>query len=94
MVVNRDAHGPGSGKDLPGQLLVALRGFQTSRRMVVGEDEARGVKFERALEDLAGINRRVVDGSFLKMLKGQQVVAVVQEDGGKNLPGAASDLFF
>ena len=47
VVMHGNAHGPGSGEDLPGQLFVALGRLQASRRVIVGQDEPRGVEFQR-----------------------------------------------
>jgi len=47
--------------------------------VVVHQDERGGAQLERALDHLAGIDRRVVDRAALLLLVGDQRVLAVEE---------------
>lgn len=94
VVVDRDPHRPGGGQDLPGQGLVPLGRFQAPGRVVMGQDEPGRVQIKRPSQDLPWINRRMVHGAFLHILKSQKMVAVVEKKGGEDLSGTVPDLLF
>ena len=49
--------------------------------MIVHEDDRRGAEFQRALDDLARIDGRVVDGAArLHFVGDQHVLAVEEQD--------------
>ena len=50
-----------------------------SRRMIVHQAQRGGGQFERALDDFALIDRRVVDGADLLQFNGDALVALVEE---------------
>ena len=59
------------------------------------QDDRGGGQFERALDDLARVDRRVVDGADLLQLVGDELVALVEKQHaellavGERLGGAA-----
>src|SRR5204863_72548 len=67
--------------DLSGHRDVRLRGGRVARGMVVHQDQGRRLQLERALDDLAGIDRRVIDRTaLLPFVPDQHVLAVEKQD--------------
>ncbi|MDT4874841.1 hypothetical protein FQZ97_1101690 [compost metagenome] len=58
--------------------------------MIVDKDDRGCRQFERALDDLARIDRRVVDGAGLLDLIGDRHVALVEEQDAELLLGLVS----
>ena len=56
--------------DILGDGDVGLRRCRVARRMVVHQDQRRRAQFQRSLDDLAGVDRRVVDRAALLLLVG------------------------
>lgn len=71
---------------------VGLRRGRVARRVVVHQDERRGAQLKRALDDLAGIDRRVVDRAALLLFVGDQRVLAVEEQQVKLLDLAVGDV--
>ena len=59
---------------------VGARWRRVARGVVVHEDQRRGGELERASDDLARIDRRVVHRTRLLHLVGNELVALVEED--------------
>ena len=53
--------------------------------MVVHQDDRSGRELERALDHLARIDRRVIDGADLLQFVGDQLVALVEEQNSELL---------
>ena len=79
VVEHLDAERPRHLHDLPGHLHIGLRRRRIARGMIVHQDERGGRQFERALDHLARIDRRVVDRALLQHLVGDQLVLLVEE---------------
>src|SRR5205085_8429108 len=65
VIVERNAERAGGLDDLFGHFDVGARRARVAGRMVVYQDHRGRGDFERALDDLAGIDRRVIDGPDL-----------------------------
>jgi|SRR5580704_931528 hypothetical protein len=55
--------------------------------MIVGNQDSARAQFDRALNDFAGINWRMVDCAALKHFVSDQVVALIQEQHTELLAG-------
>ena len=64
---------------------VVARRLGVARGMIVHQDQRGGVERQRALDDLARIDRRVVDGAALLHLVGDQHVLAVEEEDAELL---------
>jgi hypothetical protein len=80
VVVHGDAERLGGADDVLGDGDVGLRGGRVARGVVVHQDERRGAQLQRALDHLAGIDRRVVDSAALLLLMRDQRVLAVEEE--------------
>src|SRR6266536_4348104 len=78
VVVQGNPERAGGFDDLLGHLHVGARGARIAGGMVVHEDERARRELERALDHLAGLDRRVVDGADLLALVRDQLVALVE----------------
>ena len=68
-----------------GHLDVGARGRGIARGVIVDQDDGGRRQFQRALDDLARIDRRMVDGAFLLLLVGDQLIALVEEQDAELL---------
>ena len=53
--------------------------------MVVHQNDRGGRKLERALDDFAGVDRRVIDGADLLDFVGNELIALVEEQDAELL---------
>src|SRR5260221_478478 len=67
-------------------------GGRVTGGVVVHQDQRRGGELERALDDLAGVDRRMIDGPALLPLVLDQYVFAVEEEDVELLDCAVSDL--
>jgi len=65
--------------DILGHRDVGLRWRRIARGMIVHQDQRRGAELERPLDDLAWIDRCVIDGSALLALILDQHVLAIKE---------------
>jgi hypothetical protein len=63
MIVNVDPQGFGGGHDLPRHLDIGARRRRIAARVIVHKDDGRGGELQRSLDDLARVNRRVINRS-------------------------------
>jgi hypothetical protein len=68
VVVQRNAERSGGLNDVFGDRDIRLRRCRVAGWMVVYDDQRRGTELERALDDLACVDRRMVDGAALLTL--------------------------
>src|SRR5208282_751072 len=87
-----DAERRGRLFDVLGDGDVGFGRGRVARGMVVYQDQRRGAEFEGALDDLAGIDRRVVDGTALLPLVLEQHILAVEEQDVEFLDLAEGDL--
>src|SRR3954447_26665306 len=78
--------------DVQRDFYIGARRHRVSRRMIVREDHGRGAKFQRALDDLANINRRVIDGSFPLPFMPQQGVLAIEKENMEFLDSAMRNM--
>jgi hypothetical protein len=90
VVVHRDAEGLRHLDDLAGHLDVGARRGRIARGMVVHQDDGGGGELQRALDDFARIDRRVIDGADLLDFVGDELVALVEKQDAELL---TRDLF-
>src|SRR5262245_17987562 len=70
VVVDGDAQRPGGIDDLLGHVDIGARRGGIARGVVVHQDDGAGRQLERALDDLAHVDRRVIDRALLLHLVG------------------------
>src|SRR6266540_1769957 len=85
VVVHGDAERAGDLDDRLRHLDIGARRRRVARWMVVHEDDGGGRELERALDHLARVHRRVIDGSDLLGFVGDQLVALVEEQDAELL---------
>jgi hypothetical protein len=90
VVVDRQVQGPGGLDQGPGQFLVGGRGSEMAAGVVVDQDKAGGLVFQRQFQDLAGIDHRLVDRAFLNDFLGDDLILAVQKDHPELLVGQAA----
>src|SRR3984957_17844657 len=79
VVVYSDAERLRGIDDVLGDGDVSFGWGRVARRVVVHQDQRGGAQLQRALDDLAGIDRRMVDRAALLLLVGDQRVLAVEE---------------
>ena len=79
VIVHGDAEIFRGFDDLFGHLDIGLRRRGVAGGVVVHQDDGGGRQLQRALDDLAHIDRRVVDGAFLLHFVGDDAVALVEK---------------
>ncbi len=78
VVVDGEVQGlAGLGHGL-GQFLVRGRGVEVAAGVVVHQDEAGGPVLQGQLQDLPGVDHRLVNGAFLEDLLGDDFVLAVK----------------
>jgi len=92
MVVQYHAERGGGLLDILGHGDVGLGWGRIARRMIVHQDQRRGAELERALDDLARIDRRMVDGSALLAFILDQYILAIEEQDVELLDLAVRDL--
>ena len=92
VVVHGDAERACRLDDVAGDGDVGLGRGRVARGMVVHQDQGRGLQFEGALDDLAGVDRGVIDGAPLLPLMRDQCVAAVEEQQVELLDLAVGDV--
>ena len=80
VVVNCQPQPLSGVNDPPGHLDVGEGRVRIARWMVVDQHDGRSAQLERALDDLAGVDGRMVYGAFLLNLVGNQLVLLVEEE--------------
>jgi hypothetical protein len=85
VVVHGDAERLRHVDDRLRHLDVGARRSRVARGMVVHQDDRGGGEFERPLDHLARINRRVIDGAGLLQFVGDERVALVEEQDAELL---------
>jgi hypothetical protein len=85
VVMHRNAERLRHLDDLPGHLDVGAGRARVAGGVVVDQDHRGRREFERALDDLAGVDRGVVDGADLLDLVGDELVALVEEQDAELL---------
>ena len=90
VVVDRDADRRTRALDRLGHLDVRIRRRRVARGMVVDHDDRRGAEFERPLDDLARVDRGVIDGAFLLHLVGDQHVLAIEKQDAEALGRAVA----
>lgn len=83
VVVHRYSKWIGDADDRLRHLDVGLRGRRIAAGMVVHEDHGGCGQFQRPLDDLARLNRGVIDRAGLLYLVGDQLVALVEKENAK-----------
>src|SRR5262249_47012013 len=95
MIVNRYAEWARHRDDCFPHLNVGLGWRRIARWMIVHQDDGAGRQFERALDHLARIDRRVIDGAGLLHFIGDELIALIEKQYsellavGEALSGAA-----
>ena len=80
VVVERNSHHLARLLDPPGHFYVGLRRGGIARRVVVHEDQRRGVKLQRAFHDFAGIDGNMVDrAGGLRLIRDQRVLGIEEK---------------
>src|ERR1700733_622643 len=79
VVVHRDAERLRHLDELLSHHDIVARRRRIAGGMIVDEDDGGGGEFERPLDDLAGIDRGVIDGSDLLDFIGDKLVALVEK---------------
>ena len=79
VVVHGNPERAGDVDDRLGHLDVGLRGRRIAGGVVVHQDDRGRGQLERALDDLARLDRRVVDRTGLLQLIGNELVALVEQ---------------
>jgi hypothetical protein len=92
MIVHRNAERLGGLYDVLGDRDVRFRRARITGRMIVDQNQGGRAQFERALEDLAGVDRRVIDGAALLTLVLDQYVFAVEEQDMELLDPPVRDL--
>lgn len=92
MVQNANVDGAERGLEPLGQPLIGLGRFRHAGRMVVIENNGRSIQCQGALDDLAGIHARAIDGASEQILGGDHGVLVVQEQATEYLVLQVPDL--
>ena len=85
VVVNGDAQRLRRCDDRLGHVDIGARRCRVAGWMVVDQDQCRGGKFERPLDDFTRIDRRMVDRPGLLHLVGDQHVLLVEEQDAELL---------
>jgi len=80
VVVDENPQRPGDIGDLAGHVDVGLGRSRVARGVVVHQDHGGGRQFERPFNHLARVDRRVVDGSGLLQLVGDDAIALVEKE--------------
>ena len=89
MIVQSDLERLGGRRDLARHVDIGARGRGIAARMIVHQDDGRGAELQRALDDLARIDRRVIDRALALHFVGDQDVLAVEEQDAEFLVGAA-----
>ena len=92
VIVHGDAERLAGADDLPSDGDVGLGRGGVARGMVVHEDQRRCAELQRAFDDLAGVDRRVVDRAALLLLVLEQRVLAVEEEDVELLDLAVGDI--
>lgn len=79
MVVQRHTQRRARSCDFFGHGDVGLRRRRIPRRVIMHEDQRRGVDLERALDDLARVDRHVIDRAPRLCLVGNENVLAIKE---------------
>lgn len=79
MVEDANVDGPERGLEPLGQPLIGLGRFRHAGRVVVVEDDGSRVQCQGALDDLAWVNARAIDGASEQVFGGDDGVLVIQE---------------
>jgi hypothetical protein len=79
VVVDGDRQLVGGLDDLAGDLDIGARRGRVARWVVVHQDDGGCRELERALDDLADIDRCMVDGALLLYLVGDKIVLTVEK---------------
>ena len=77
--MDEDIQRGGGADDFVGHGDIGIAGAWVTARVVVNEDHRRCPQLQRALDDLAGIDGRVVNRAHLLYLVGDQLVFAVEE---------------
>jgi hypothetical protein len=85
VIVHRDPEWGGDVDDLPRHLDVSRGGRRIARGVIVHQDDCGGRKLQRAFDQLARVDRRMIDRPLLLHLVGDQVVALVEKQDAKLL---------
>ena len=80
VVVHGNAERLGNVNDRLRHLDVGVARRRVAGRVIVHQDQRRGGQFERALDHLARIDRRMIDGAGLLHFVGDEPVALVEEE--------------
>ena len=78
VIVHREVQGLTGLDHGLGQFLIRGRGGGIAARVIMDQDETGGLVFQGQLQDLSGINHRLVHRAFLKDLLGDNFVLAVQ----------------
>ena len=87
MIMDPDRQLVGRLDDLAGDLDIGARRRRVAGRVVVDEDDGRCRELERPFQHLADIDRRVVDGSLLLHLVGDEIVLAVEKQDAELFSG-------
>ena len=81
MVVERDPKRLAGLLDLAGHADIRLRRCRVARRVIVHENEGRGIQLQRPLGNLPGVDGNMVDRPLrLRLVRDQDVLAVEEEN--------------
>jgi hypothetical protein len=80
VVVHGQAERGSSLDDVLGDCDVCLGGGRVARRVVVDQNQGGRPQFERTFNDLAGVDRRMIDGAALLSLVLDQCILAIQEE--------------
>src|SRR6185437_13957427 len=89
MIVNRNVQGFRRVGDVARHVDVGASGRRVAARMIVHQNYRRSAELERALDDLARIDGRVVDRAACQHFVGDEYVLAIEEEDSKLLPGTA-----
>ena len=89
VVMDTDVHRPCRIHDQLCHLDIGRGWRRIPARVIVHEDQGRGLQFKRSLQDLARINRRMVDRSLAQDLVADQPVLPVKEQHAELLRAKA-----
>ena len=81
VVMQHDAKHPGGILDLGGHVDIGLGRRGVARRMVVHQDQRRGIQLQRPLDHLARVDGHMVDRALgLFLVRDQHVLAIEEQD--------------
>src|SRR3984893_2168418 len=92
VIEHAHVHETQTGDDAFGDELIGLAGLgDPRRRVIVKEEQTRGVVAQTGSHHFPWVHRRAIDRALEQVFHSDYAVAHVKEDGTKNFSGAAGE---